>query len=320
MHHRPYITLLAAVALSGTALAACGGSSESAVESAVPTSSAPDTTPAPASTEVATTVATTTAPVAFDGPSFPDTVAPALAPYSATIGAAPDSADVRALLSALGDDIPLPPGLTLNGIGHRWIKEFGELKDSQSVSFGQFLDGEQLKAFGASVSNGWKQASLATSGSLTTLLLTHTDGRRVAFVSDSEASASGTGRAPLEMSLSTDGTATAEPGWIASLPGLSGGELVEYIESSGRISDNLVGAGEYVLVRWRYSASQLDALNAYLTSGVVQSAGFSYDTDIFNGFEALVDVAIGDWKGTVLIGAASVNDVEYHDLVWSLHR
>lgn len=320
MHHRPYTTLLAAVVLSGTALAACGGSSESAVEPTIAATTMPDTTLAPTSTEVATTVATTTAPAAFDGPSFTETVTPVLAPYSATIGASPDSPNVRALLSAFGDDIPLPPGLTLNGIGHQWTKEFGKLEDAQSVSFGQFLDGEQLKAFGASVSNGWKQASFATSGSLTTLLLTHTDGRRVAFVSDSESSTSGTGRAPLEMSLSTDGTTTAEPGWIASLPGLPGGELVEYIESSGRISDNLVGAGEYVLVRWRYAASQLDALNAYLTSGVVQSAGFSFDTDMFNGFEALVDVTNGDWKGTVLIGGASIDGVEYYDPVWSLGR
>lgn len=154
------------------------------------------------------------------------------------------------MLSALGEDVPLPTGLLINGIGHRWGKEFGAIKDAQSASFDQFLDKAQFKTFGAAVPSGWKQASSARSGSLTTLLLTHTDGHRVVFVSD-----------------------------------LSG-----------------------------------DALKAYLTSGVVQSAGFTYDKDTFNGFEALVDIAIGNWTGTVLVGSASIDGVEYQDLVWALHR
>jgi len=321
MRHRPYIALLAAAALSGTALAACGGKSDSSEPSTTPlVTEAPETTAAPVSTEAPTTVADTTAPAEFDGPSFLDVIEPALAPYNAVLGSAPDAAEVRALLSALGEDVPLPTGLTLNGIGHRWSKEFGEVKDSQSASFDQFLDGTQLEAFGASVPSGWKQASLATSGSLTTLLLTHTDGRRVVLVSDSESAATGTGRAPLELSLSTATQPSEKPAWIASLPALPGGELVEYVEASGRIMDNLMGGGQYVQVRWRYPASQLDALNAYLTSGVVQSAGFGYDKDTFNGFEALVDISIGDWTGTVLIGNASVDGVEYQDLVWSLNR
>lgn len=321
VHHRPYISLLATAALSSVLLVACGGGTGSNS-----TTTAPATTDAAVTTEVAqstlasTTVASTSAPVEFDGPSFLDVIEPVVAPYTAALGLAPESADVRALLSALGEDVPVPAGLLINGIGHRWVKEFGATKDAQSASFDQFLDKAQLETFGAAVPSGWKQASSATSGSLTTLLLTHTDGRRVVLVSDSDASVSGTGRAPLELSLSTDNPSSEQPTWIASLPALSGGELVEYIEASGRIMDNLVGAGEYVLVRWRYPATQLDALKAYLTSGVVQSAGFTYDKDTFNGFEALVDIAIGNWTGTVLIGTASIDGVEYQDLVWALHR
>jgi hypothetical protein len=206
----------------------------------------------------------------------------------------------------------------VNGIGHFWSLQFGEQKDDQSVSFDQFLDGAQLEAFGGSVPEGWKQASLATSGSLTTLLITHTDGRRVVLVSDSDAKSPGTGRAPLELELSTNTAPASTPAWIASLPALAGGELVEYAEASGRVQNNAAGAGEYVLVRWRYPAAQLDALKAYLESGVVQSAGFSYDADTFNGFESLVDITIGDWTGSVLIGSASIDGVEYYDLVWSL--
>jgi|GEM_PF-1734587 len=322
MRHRPSIILSSAAVVCGTFLAACGGSSEPASETTVAeTTVAPETTAAPATTTVDTTVApTTAAPAEFDGPSFPETVTPALTPYDAVIGASPDSPDVKALVSALADDVPLPAGLTVNGIGHRLTKDFGEPKDRQSVSFNEYLDKAQLEAFGASVGNGWKQASIAVSGSLTTLLLTHTDGRRVVFVSDSEAAASGTGRAPLQMELSTPTLPAAPPAWFASLPALQGGEVVEYTEASGRVTDNLAGTGHFVLVRWRYPATELDALNAYLTSGVVQSAGFSYDADTFNGFEALVDVANGEWKGSVLIGDASVDGVEYYDLLWSLSR
>ena len=325
MHHRPYVSLLAAAALSTSVLVACGGGSGSTSTVAPATSEPTATTEAAPSTEASTTVASTTvastaAPAEFDGPSFLEVIEPAVAPYTAALGLAPGSQEVRTLLSALGEDVPLPPGLLLNGIGHRWVKEFGATKDAQSASFDQFLSKAQLEAFGAAVPSGWKQASSATSGSLTTLLLTHTDGRRVVFVSDSDASVNGTGRAPLELSLSTDNPSSEQPAWIASLPALPGGELVEYIEASGRIMDNLVGAGEYVLVRWRYPATQLDALKAYLMSGVVQSAGFTYDKDTFNGFEALVDIAIGNWTGTVLIGTASIDGVEYQDLVWALHR
>lgn len=320
MHHRPYVSLLAAAALSSSVLVACGGGSGSTSTVAPATSEPTATTEAAPSTEASTTVASTAAPAQFDGPSFLEVIEPAVAPYTAALGLAPGSQEVRALLSALGEDVPLPPGLLLNGIGHRWVKEFGATKDSQSASFDQFLDKAQLEAFGAAVPNGWKQASSATSGSLTTLLITHSDGRRVVFVSDSDASVSGSGRAPLELSLSTDSASNEQPAWIASLPALPGGELVEYIEASGRIMDNLVGTGEYVLARWRYPATQLDALKAYLTSGVVQSAGFTYDKDTFNGFEALVDIAIGNWTGTVLIGTASIDGVEYQDLVWALNR
>ncbi|MFM8529689.1 MAG: hypothetical protein ACKOD2_08460, partial [Ilumatobacteraceae bacterium] len=326
MHYRPSLVVASAAVICGTVLAACGGSSTSTTETTAAVSTvaetvAPETTAAPASSAVETTVATaSTEPAEFDGPSFPETVAPALAPYDALIGASPDSPDVRAVLSALGDDVPLPAGLTVNGIGHRLSKDFGELRDEQSASFNEYLDKAQLEAFGKSVGNGWKQASIASSRSLTTLLLTHTDGRRLVFVSDSEALPSGSGRAPLQMEVFTTTPPDAAPAWFASLPSLRDGEVVEYTEASGRISDNLVGSGQFVLVRWRYPTTQLDALNAYLASGVVQTSGFSYDKDTFNGFEALVDVANGDWKGTVLIGNANIDGVDYYDLVWSLSR
>ena len=317
MRHRPSLFLFVTTGMLGIALSACGGSSTAKVTS-TSLEPAAETTVAAPSTEVTTTTPATTTPATFDGPSFLEVIDPALAPYNAVLGAAPDSPSVRSVLSALGEDVPLPAGLTVNGVGHQWTLEFGETKDDQTLSFNEFLDGPALEAFGAAVPTGWKQASFATSGSLTTLLITHTDGRRVVLVSDSEAQNPGTGRAPLELQLSTAATPGSTPAWIASLPALAGGELVEYIEASGRIQDNGAGAGQYVLVRWRYPATQLDSLKAYLESGVVQSAGFGYDVDTFNGFESLVAVTIGDWTGSVLIGNASIDGVEYYDLVWSL--
>jgi hypothetical protein len=73
-----------------------------------------------------------------------------------------------------------------------------------------------------------------------------------------------------------------------------------------------------VSARWRYPADALDALNTFLESGIVEAAGFTYDKDLFNGFQSMVDVTAGEWTGTVLIGEAMIGDDTFYDLVWTL--
>lgn len=319
MYH-PTRSLVAAGLAAALSLTACGGSSdESAVtvgdttaDTIAPTTLAPDTTVAE------TDAPTTLAPADFDGPSFLDTVEPALAPYVAALGQPATSATVGALLPAVTADVPIPAGLTVAGIG-RTLEQYDAttVDDTQSMAFTEPYDAATLEAFGASAGGGWSQASWATSGSLATLLLTNADGRRAVYVAESDTAST---RAPLELQVEpASGTLTA-PVWAASLPALEGGTLIDYTEAVGTVQDNLFGTEQFVAIRWRFAADQLDALNAYLESGVVQSAGFTYDADLFNGFQSMVDVTIGDWSGTIIIGEASADGETFYDLVWSLGR
>ena len=319
MRH-PMRSLLALGLAAALTVTACGGASDEAAvdtttetaETVAPSSSAPDTT-------VAVTDAPTTLPPApFGGPAFVETVEPALAPYTAAIGQAGDASSVATLLPAVTPDLPLPANLTLTGVGRDWEQsDATTVEDTQSMAFAEGLDSAALEAFGATASGDWKAASFATSGSLSTLLLTHADGRRASYVA--EADAAGT-RAPLELQVEPSTATIAAPVWAASLPALEGGTLIDYTEAAGRVQSNVFGTEQFVAIRWRYAASDLEALQAYLESGVVQSAGFTYDVDLFNGFQNMVDVTIGDWSGTVIIGEAEIDGETFYDLVWALGR
>lgn len=319
MRH-PMRSLSALACIAALTVTACGGSSDDAAidttattaETVATSSSIPDTT-------VAVTDAPTTLPAApFGGPAFVETVEPALAPYTAAIGQAGDASSVAMLLPAVTPDLPLPANLTLTGVGRTWEQsDATTVEDTQSMAFAEGLDSAALEAFGATAGGDWKAASFATSGSLSTLLLTHTDGRRASFVA--EADIAGT-RAPLELEVEPSAAAIAAPAWAASLPTLEGGTLIDYTEAAGRVQSNLFGVEQFVAIRWRYSAADLEALQAYLESGVVQSAGFTYDVDLFNGFQNMVDVTIGAWSGTVIIGEANIDGETFYDLVWSLGR
>lgn len=306
-------------------LTACGGSSDdaaldttmaAAVETVTPSSTAADTT-VPA-TVPATEAPTTLPPAPFGGPGFVETVEPALAPYAAAIDQPGTAATVASLLPAVTPDVPMPANLTLTGVGRAWEQsDPATVEDTQSMAFAEGIDSAALEAFGSTATGDWRAASFSTSGSLSTLLFTHTDGRRVVYVA--EADPAGT-YAPLELQVEPSAATISAPAWAAALPALEGGALIDYTEAAGRVQSNLFGTEQFVAIRWRYAASELDALHAYLESGVVQSAGFTYDVDVFNGFENMVDVTIGDWSGTVIIGEASIDGETFYDLVWSLGR
>lgn len=327
--------LTAAGVFASLVLAACGGGDEggatATTEAAPATTAAPAdpmtaATSAPASSEapmsVDTTVAATVPSASFDGPLFVDVIDDALAPYTALIG---QPAAVEALATALPavlPDTPIPAGLTIAGAG-RDLEVWGpgDVVEDQKASFAELLGVAELEAFGAAPPAGWRQASVSTSGSLATLLLTaESDPRRVVYSSDSESTPGG--RPPLELNLDPGDTADIpQPAWLASLPALEGGVLVELQEGVGTVNFlGVPGGNGYVLARWRYPVDAIDDLNAFLESGVVQAAGFTYDLDLFNGFENLVEVTAGEWAGSVLIGSGAMGDEEFYDLVWSLSR
>lgn len=312
----PFIVALAAA----LTLTACGGSSD---DSAADTTSASAETVAPSTTGADTTVAPTDAPTTlpaapFDGPGFVETVEPALAPYVAAIGQPGAAATVASLLPAVTPDVPMPANLTLTGVGRSWEQsDPTTVEDTQSMAFAEGLDSAALEAFGATAGADWRAASFATSGSLSTLLFTHTDGRRAAYVAESDPAGT---YAPLGLEVEPSAATIGAPAWAAALPALEGGTLIDVTEAAGRVQSNLFGTEQFVAIRWRYAASELDALRTYLESGVVQSAGFTYDVDVFNGFENMVDVTIGDWSGTVIIGEANIDGETFYDLIWSLGR
>lgn len=314
-------SLLVAGLIGALTLTACGGSSDDSAadttsattaETVAPSTTAPDTT-------VAETDAPTTLPPApFEGPGFVETVEPVLAPYMAAIGQPGTAATVASLLPAVTPDVPMPANLTLTGVGRSWEQsDPTTVEDTQSMAFGEGLDSAALEAFGATAGADWRAASFATSGSLSTLLLTHTDGRRAVYVAESDPAGT---YAPLGLEVEPSAATIAAPVWAAALPALEGGTLIDVTEAAGRVQSNLFGTEQFVAIRWRYAASELDALRTYLESGVVQSAGFTYDVDVFNGFENMVDVTIGDWSGTVIIGEANIDGETFYDLVWSLGR
>lgn len=310
--------------------AACGGGEDTSDGAGADTAS--DVTSDPAAAAVTDTVAATpesaapdTAPVdtsvgeiaTFDGPSFVDLIDEALAPYAGLVGQSLAPGTVASALPGLPADAPIMPGLTIVSAA-RTLEEWGAdtIDDVQLVGAEGVVGG--LAAFGASVSAPWSQTSFATSGSLSTLLLTDGGAGRVAYVEESDPA--GSFRAPVEMRAELRAGEIIAPSWVAALPVLDGGRIVEVTEAHGLSSENLFGGSDYVLVRVRYPADQIEALNAFLESGVVEAAGFTYDKDMFNGFENLVDVTIGEWTGSVLIGSGSMGDEEFYDLVWSLGR
>ena len=339
-HTRRRPALVAVVSSAALTLAACGGSDSSSATDAptVATVSAtdaatatvaPDTAApvtAPAETAAPTTVPATDAPdtappatAAFDGPHFVDVIDAALAPYAGAIGLPADPAAVGAA-APLAADIPLPPGAAITGAGRRVEESFGEFDETQQVGLGPAATGAGLEAFGAAAPAGWTQASYSTSGTLFTLLLTNdADGRRAVYVVQEDATDSS--YPPLEVRVTPTQSTLVEPAWAAALPRLGDGTLVEVAEAVGQVSAGFAVAGNgFVTARWRYPESALSALEAYLESGVVTSAGFTYDQDLFNGFEQMVDVTAGDWTGTVIIGQATINDEVFYDLVWTLQR
>jgi hypothetical protein len=337
--------LLLTAVLASVAFAGCGGESDTGAASTAPPETAPETvldTVAPASstevldtspstavadtaaadTAVADTLAPDTAPPAtavFDGPSFVDVVDGALVPYSAAVGAPADAASVGAF-APLAADAPFPAGATISGAGRSLDATFGSVEEEQLVGLTPSITGADLEAFGAAPATGWTQSSMSTSGSIFTLLLTNaSDGRRAVYVVQEDAA--NTAYPPFELRVSpTDGT-LVEPAWAAALPRTDGGELVEVVEGVGDVGAGFVVAGNgNVSARWRYPEASLPDLEAYLESGVVESAGFTFDRDLFNGFQQMVDITAGDWVGTVIIGEATVNGEVFYDLVWTLQR
>ena len=66
---------------------------------------------------------------------------------------------------------------------------------------------------------------------------------------------------------------------------------------------------------------QLDALMAYIASGVLEEAGFTLvDPDSISFGAAYIDVTAGEWTGQVIVGETMMDDKSFADLTWFLTR
>ncbi len=125
---------------------------------------------------------------------------------------------------------------------------------------------------------------------------------------------------PLSFNLEVPGVAMPETDWLAALPVLDGGRLVDVREGYGLAEDfGTFGLDGHVSANYFYPIERYDELEAFFASGVLTAAGFTHEDTPFSNFDIRVDVSNGDWDGIVGVGSVSLNGEEAGYLVqWSL--
>jgi len=303
-------------------LSACGSGagSGSSSETTAPTEAASSSS-APLPTAIESSSASP-APTP-DAPDvlFVDVIDDALAPYAALMGQPAAEADLSGVLSLHDGNVPLPEGATIVGAGmsvEEWDDESTYVE--QVLGIGEPLTKADLEAFGAAAPTGWTYNSISTTDSSSILVMTRDDDDlRIAL---KVAPKPDPGEPPTEFRLEQETGDVPQPAWLASLPVLEGGQLIAVAEGVGEaaIEFRPMGRG-LVSATWRFPADQLDALVAYIGSGVLEEAGFTLvDPDSISFGTAYIDVTAGEWTGQVIVGETMMDDKSFADLTWFLTR
>lgn len=305
-------------------LSACGsgagaGSGSSSETTAPTEASSSSSAPSPTAIESSSAAPAPTP----DAPDvlFVDVIDDALAPYAALIGQPAAEADLGSVLSLHDGNVPLPAGATIVGAGmsvEEWDDESTYVE--QVLGIGEPLTKADLEAFGEGAPNGWTYNSISTTDSSSILVMTRDDDDlRVAL---KVAPKPDPGEPPTEFRLEQETGDVPQTAWLASLPVLEGGQLVAVAEGVGEaaIEFRPVGGG-LVSATWRFPVEQLDALMAYIASGVLEEAGFTLvDPDSISFGAAYIDVTAGEWIGQVIVGETMMDDKSFADLTWYLTR
>jgi hypothetical protein len=216
--------------------------------------------------------------------------------------------------------LPVLPNATTAGAARRVWKRDDTFRRSDHIGLQTTATADELKAFAAAGPGGWKSASFATSGRLSTALLTSgTD--RLSYVHDGGAPASG--RPPVQATLETAATGITPPAWLASLPAPAGGTLVEVYEATGLVgglSSAAPGKGGYVSVTWEFPASAEATVKALFTGAAVTAAGFTLGPSPISNLTERLDVTMGAWTGTVSYGEGSGPSGPFLVFSWVLGR
>lgn len=181
------------------------------------------------------------------------------------------------------------------------------------------LSPSDIENFSAALPDDWTLNSVSTSGTLTTLLATHTDRRRLVIVVDQDPPP---GEAPTQVQMETAVDQVTPPPWLTTLPSLEGGEVDRFALGIGGVAVNYVAAGDgLAAATWRYSDDQTEAILGALDGGGFAASGFTVvDPDAIRIGATSRDVTANDWLGEVVVGADTFDGETTTSVSWLLRR
>jgi len=126
----------------------------------------------------------------------------------------------------------------------------------------------------------------------------------------------------LQLTLEQRPTEIPVPTWKAGLPTLDGGLLTNVREGRGTVEAfGRVPEDGFIEMREYYEIDRFDELEAFFASGIIESAGFTYEDTPFSNFSIRIDVSNDEWAGTVGVGEITIDGELFgYQLVWTLIR
>ena len=304
------------------ALAACGGQGETASSTGATTAGA-SSTAAPASSAAPAPSSSSSTPTPLPSPTgaiFIDAVDASLGSLAGLLQTEPSAADLAPVLSQFDADVPDIDLGSIAGVGV-WAEQWQDVvTERQMIGLDAALGTDDLEAFGAGLPSTWNFNSISTTDTSATLVATRVDdGLRLEVASYVKPDKGGP---KTEVRLSREVTAMPSPRWLATLPALEGGQVVNVAEGVGRVQVDYAPAGDgLVSARWRYDGDRIEEAVEYLLSGALEVAGFELlEPDAITVGATSFEVAAGDWAGQVIVGSSEFDGQTFTDLVWLLQK
>ena len=112
------------------------------------------------------------------------------------------------------------------------------------------------------------------------------------------------------------------PTWKAGLPTVEGGLLTSVREGRGIVDAfGRVPEDGFVEMREYYEIDRFAELEEFFASGIIESAGFTYEDTPFSNFSIRIDVSNMEWAGTVGVGEITIDGELFgYQLIWTLTR
>lgn len=341
------LAMLIVTACGNTSDDAGTPSTDSARSQSTPADSTPiepvatDTTPTPVPTTeravdvpveaVAPEETTTRGDAPFDGPAFTDLADGRMDELAVTFGLGVTSDNLSSIFE-LPNDFPYPDG-TVIGVFHEFDRDQrydDEIRIDEERLVG--IDGagdaaalDALQAILEADTEGRWQGASSQRGDFTNNLYTAPplDGgdfkdRLVVRGFDEP----DIGEPYLLVTLEQHPAEIPVPSWSAGLPTLDGGLLTAVAEGRGIVvAFGRIPEKGYIEQRTFYEIERFAELEEFMASGIIESAGFTYEDTPFSNFSIRIDVSNQDWEGTVGVGTIDIDGELFgYQLIWSLTR